>query len=226
MRGRIARWRSWSSTNAPQWWWRPRWTAGSSARRSIVIAPGPRSTRYGAAITAAADVLAGRGGRLVVVSDLQQNGWVDASAAALPAGTEVEALDVGAPRGNLAVVSLRRQDAGMTATLRNGGTEPKPARVALTIEGRARAERQVTIPAGASQEVHFALPLPAAGAVRAEVTDPEGYAADNVRFAVLDTPPRPRIVAITTRGPRAVTASMWSGRLPRQRGRTACASNG
>ena len=39
--------------------------------------------------------------------------------------------------------------------------------------------------------MHFALPLPAEGAVRAEVTDPDGYAADNVRFAVLDTPPRP-----------------------------------
>ena len=164
------------------------------------VAPGARSTRYGAAVTAAADVLAGRGGRLVVVSDLQQNGWVDASAAALPAGTEVEALDVGAPPGNLAVVSLQRQDGGMAATVRNGGTEPKTARVALTIEGRARAERQVTIPAGTSREVQFAVPLPAAGAVRAEVPDPDGYAADNVRFAVLDTPPRPRIVAITSAG--------------------------
>ena len=180
----------------------PTMDRGSSARRSIVSRQAREAPATAPPITAAADVLAGRGGRLVVVSDLQQNGWVDASAAALPAGTEVEALDVGAPRGNLAVVSLRRQDAGMTATLRNGGTEPKPARVALTIEGRARAERQVTIPAGASQEVHFALPLPAAGAVRAEVTDPDGYAADNVRFAVLDTPPRPRIARDHDRGGR------------------------
>jgi hypothetical protein len=164
------------------------------------VTPGPRGTRYGAVMTAAADVMAGRGGRLVVVSDLQQNGWADASAAALPPGIEVDALDVGAPAGNLAVVSLRRQDGGMAATIRNAGAEPKAARVTLAVEGRVRGEQQVTIPAGASREVPFALPLPAEGAVQAEVADPDGYAADNVRFAVLDTPPRPRIVAITSAG--------------------------
>jgi hypothetical protein len=164
------------------------------------VTPGPRSTRYGTAISAAADLMAGRGGRLVVVSDLQQNGWIDASAAALPPGTEVQALDVGAPPGNLAVMSLRRSQGGMTATVRNGGAEPKAVRVALGVEARARGEQQVTIPPGTSVDVRFAMSLPAAGAVRAEVPDPQGYAADNVRFAVLDTPPRPRIVAITSAG--------------------------
>jgi hypothetical protein len=164
------------------------------------VAAGPRSTRYGAAITAAADMLPGRGGRLVVVSDLQQNGWVDANAAALPAGIDVEALDAGAPPGNLALVSLRRQEGGIAATVRNGGTEPKAARVTLSVDGRVRGEQQVTIPGRASLDVPFALQLPAGGAVRAEVPDPEGYAADNVRFAVLDTPPRPRIIAITSGG--------------------------
>ena len=144
--------------------------------------------------------MAGRGGRLVVVSDLQQNGWVEASAAALPPGAEVEALDVGAPPGNLAVVSLGRQQGAMVATIRNGGAEPKAARVALAVEGRERGERQVTIAAKTSLQVPFSVPLPAQGAVRAEVTDAEGYAADNVRFAVLDTPPPPRIVAITSGG--------------------------
>ena len=49
-------------------------------------------------------------------------------------------------------------------------------------------------------DVPFVLPLPAEGAVRAEVTDSDGYAADNVRFAVLDALPRPRIVAIASPG--------------------------
>jgi Aerotolerance regulator N-terminal/von Willebrand factor type A domain len=164
------------------------------------VTPGPRGTRYGAVMTAAADVMAGRGGRLVVVSDLQQNGWADASAAALAPGIEMDALDVGPPPENLAVVSLRRKDDGIAATVRNGGAEPKAARVTVAVAGRVRGEQQVTIPAGTSREVPFTIGLPTEGAVQAEVPDPKGYAADNVRFAVLDTPPRPRIVAITSAG--------------------------
>jgi Aerotolerance regulator N-terminal/von Willebrand factor type A domain len=164
------------------------------------VTPGHRRTAYAAAMTAAADVMAGRGGHVVVVSDLLQNGWADASTAALPAGIEVEALDVGPPPGNLGVVSLRRQGGGMAATVRNGGTQERESRVTLAVERGVRAEQQVRIPAGTSREVPFTVPLPAEGAVRVEVTDPEGYAADNVRFAALDTPPRPRIVAITSAG--------------------------
>jgi hypothetical protein len=164
------------------------------------VAPGPRGTRYGAALAAAADLMAGRGGRLVVVSDLQQNGWLEASGTALAPGVEVEALDVGPPPGNLALTSIRRTKDGMVATVRNDGPAPKSTSVTLSLDGRMRGQQRVTIPAGATTEASFVARLPAEGAVRAEVTDADGYAADNIRFAVLDAPPRPRLVAITSPG--------------------------
>ena len=75
------------------------------------VTPGVRSTRYGAALTAAADVMAGRGGRLVVVSDLQQNGWIEASGTTVPPGIEVQALDIGGtarkPGGRVAPAEQR-----------------------------------------------------------------------------------------------------------------------
>ena len=164
------------------------------------ITPGARATRYGAAMRAAVDLMAGRGGRLVVVSDLQQGGWIESSGTTLPPAVEVDAMDVGAPPGNLAVTSVRRDAAGILATIRNGGPVPRSTRLALAVDGRARAEQRVVVPAAATTDVPFALSLPATGAARVDVTDPDGYAADNVRFAVLDARPRPRLVAVTSPG--------------------------
>ena len=149
------------------------------------ITPGLRATRYGAATTAAVGLMAGRGGRLVVVSDLQQGGWRGRQRHRVPPGIEVDALDVGGPPGNIAVTSVRRNQVGIVATIRNGGPAPRSTRVALAIDGRTRAEQTVPVPAGAATEVPFTLPLPAAGAARVDVADPDGYAADNVRFAIL-----------------------------------------
>ncbi len=164
------------------------------------LAPGFKTTRYGAAVGAAADLMAGRGGRLIVVSDLQQNGWSESAGTPLPSKTEVESLDVGAPPGNLALVSLERNKAGVVAAVRNGGRAPATTRVTLALDGRVRAETRVTVAAGATVRAPFDIALPAEGAVRAELTDPDGYAADNVRYAVLDVLPRRRLVAITSPG--------------------------
>jgi hypothetical protein len=72
--------------------------------------------------------------------------------------------------------------------------------VTLALDGRVRAEGRTAVPPGGTVEVPFDLVLPAEGAVRAELADPDGYGADNVRFAVLDSLPRPRIVAIASSG--------------------------
>ena len=164
------------------------------------VSPGAGGTRYGSVVTAAADLLAGRGGRVVVVSDLQRRGWADAGAASLPPSVEVEAMDVGVADRNLAVVALQRTRDGVTAAVRNGGRESRAARVTLAGDGRARANQQVTVAGGTTVEIPFALRLPSEGAVSVEVADSEGYAADNVRYAVLDTPPRPRVLAVTSAG--------------------------
>jgi hypothetical protein len=164
------------------------------------VTPGAAGTRYGSVVTAAADLLSGRGGQVIVVSDLQRHGWADSGVATLSPSIQVEALDVGAAPRNLAVVSLQRTRDGMTAMVRNSGPGPRQARVTLAVDGRVRADQRVTVPEAATAEVPFALRLPSEGAVSVEVADSEGYAADNVRHTVLDAPPRPRVLAITSAG--------------------------
>jgi hypothetical protein len=165
--------------------------------------PGPRGTRYAALVSAAADLTAGRGGRVVVISDLQQNGWSAAGATSLPTSVRVEALDAGAPAGNLAVIALQRGKDGLVATVRNTGDAQRATHVALTVDGQARGEQQVAIAGGATIDVSFRMPLPSQGTARVEIADAEGFAADNVRYAVLDALPRPRIVALTHGGSNA-----------------------
>ena len=89
---------------------------------------------------------------------------------------------------------------GVTAAVRNSGRGPRQTRVTLAVDGRVRADQQITVGGGATVEIPFALRLPSAGAVSVEVGDSDGYAADNVRYAVLDTPPRPRVLAVTSPG--------------------------
>ena len=160
------------------------------------LEPGQRGTRYAAALSAASELTARAGGSLVIVSDLQRVGW-SADAAAVPRGLQVEARDVGTPASNLSVTSLLRTREGAAIGLRNSGHTGRPARVALAIDDRVVAEQGVTVPARGSVDVTVRASLPARGGMTARVTDgDEGYAADNVRVAVLDPPVRPRVLVI------------------------------
>ena len=94
--------------------------------------PGLGSTRYRGALSAAAEALGGRGGTIVVVTDLQESGWDAGDQVSIPPEAHVEIADVGAPPPNLAVTcrsSFRRTDRGddsqhrVLAAGRSGATD-------------------------------------------------------------------------------------------------------
>ena len=95
-------------------------TLDRAAVRSAVshIDPRPRGTRYAAALSAAGDLFGNRGGRLVIVTDLQPHGWDAASQAALPSGVAVDVREVPAPAGNLALRNVERSPTGIVAQYR------------------------------------------------------------------------------------------------------------
>src|SRR5262249_17794652 len=85
-------------------------------------APRFGATRYRAALSAASQVLSGRRGTIVVVTDLQENGWDAGDRAVVPEGTTITVADVGALPANLAVTSVRALADRIVATVHNGGS--------------------------------------------------------------------------------------------------------
>ena len=81
---RTAPWRSSRSTSAPRSWSRPRMDRGVVRAAIDRLAPGVQEHPVRRRGRSGGRLMAGRGGRLVVVSDLQQNGWSEASGTPCP----------------------------------------------------------------------------------------------------------------------------------------------
>src|SRR5262249_2302227 len=96
------------------------------ARAAIAEAePGYLATRYRTALSASVQALAGRRGTIVVVTDLQENGWDAGDRASVPDTVRVEIADVGAMPPNLAVTAIRPLRDRVVATLHNAGPRPR-----------------------------------------------------------------------------------------------------
>src|SRR4051794_7124160 len=157
------------------------------------------ATRYRAALSAAAQNLAGRHGTIVVVTDLQENGWDAGDRASVPEGTRIEVADVGAPPPNLAVTAVRPLADRIVASVHNGGDRPREARVHLAVDGRAAGDAVVPLGPNQSGDAAFAgAPRGAAAVVRVE--DPGGIPADNVRYALIGGISRPSVLVVTGSG--------------------------
>lgn len=175
-----------------------------AARRAIAgVTSGFAATRYDAVMARTAELATGQPTRLILVSDLQRNGWPLGAPAALPEGVEIEMRTVGPAPENLLVGAVRRTVDGIAAEVRSSAKGERTARATLSIDGRVAAEQSAAVPPEGAAEVTFDLALPSRGAVAVAVEDDTGYAADNVRYAVLD-PPRPRrLVAVVNPGREA-----------------------
>ena len=161
--------------------------------------PGFGATRYRAALSAASQHLAGRHGTVVVVTDLQENGWDAGDRASVPEGTTIQVADVGAMPPNLAVTAVRPLPDRVVATVHNGGPRPRDARVHLTIDDRPAGDAIVSLGANQSAEATFAgAPRGASAAV--SVDDPDGIQADNVRYAVIGGTGKPSVLVVTGSG--------------------------
>lgn len=162
-------------------------------------APAFGATRYRAALSAASQLVTGRRATIVVVTDLQENGWDVCDRAVVPDRATVAIADVGPLPANLAVTRVQPMADRVIATIHNGGGRPRDARARLSIDGRAAGEATVSVGAGQSAEATFAG-APRGGAAAVTVDDPDGIAADNVRYAVLGGTSRPSVLVVTGSG--------------------------
>lgn len=158
---------------------------------------GYEGTRYAAALARAAEAIGGRNGRIVVVTDLQQSGWLAADRGAVPARVNVEVADAGAPPSNLALIDLRTEREGTVALIGNSGVTLRDSRARLRAAGRLVVETAFTVMPGRSTEVRLAGDLPPRGVASVEIDDDIGYSADNTRYLSLDPPEPTSLLAVT-----------------------------
>ncbi len=147
---------------------------------------GAGATRYRTALGRAAEALGDRPGRIVVITDLQQSGWDAADQGAVPERIPVEIEDIGGPDGNVAITALRVEGTEAIAFVQNFARRPVAEQVTFAIDGQPIGTVPVTIVAGGSADARLTVPDAAAGAFSVAVSDSEGYAGDNARFALID----------------------------------------
>ncbi len=163
-------------------------------------APTAGATRYRAALSTATQAVAtapGRRATIVLVTDLQENGWDQGDRASVPEGARVEIVDVGPPPPNLAVTAVRPLSDRIVATIYNASSKPRDVAAHLTLDGRPAGEATAALGPNQSADVAFAgAPRGAAAAV--SVDDRDGPAADNVRYAVLQGSRRPSVLVVAS----------------------------
>jgi Aerotolerance regulator N-terminal/von Willebrand factor type A domain len=159
------------------------------------IKPSFGATRYASAFDKASDLLPdGAPGRLVLVGDLQRNGFDD-STAVLPKGFELVIRDAGGAKTNLAVTDIRPEARRLIATVRNFGPAARETDVRLESAGRTEITRRVTVPPAASLDVPFEG-MASRAAVDVALSDADGFAGDNVRYAVSEPRGTPRVLIV------------------------------
>jgi hypothetical protein len=163
------------------------------------LKPGAGATRYRAALHRAAEQFDGRPGRIVIVTDLQQSGW-DAEEGGVPERIGVEIEDVAGGTVNAAVTSLRVEGREAAATIRNFSPQAALDQVVFTLADQRIGAVPVTMTPGATAEVRMVMPAQAAGPLSASITDRDGYAADNIRYTVVNAAGAPTVLAVSPSG--------------------------
>ena len=168
------------------------------------LRPGAGATRYRTALARGAELLEGRSGRLVIISDLQASGWDAGEAGVIPSAAEVVIKDVDAPDTNLAVTSLRIEGSDAIAVVHNFSTEAAKEQVVFAVDDRPAGVVLVAVPPQGAAEARIVLPSRGEGlpprSLSAAVADRFGYVVDNTRYAVVDPAAAPAILAVTASG--------------------------
>lgn len=176
-------------------------TTDRGAARAIIdrLSPSYAPTRYRSALARALDVIGVRPGRIVVVSDLQANGWAEGPNAAIPERIPVDVVDAGPQPVNAGIVAFEPIRDGLHARLRGTG----PARVLtveLLIDDRSHGQQKVPLPADGTADVVFRVARPASGVARVRLAATDGLPGDDERWVVLDQRPRTRALVLTSPG--------------------------
>lgn len=156
------------------------------------------ATRYGPLFVKASDLADRSGGRLIVITDLQRAGWEDQPRQVLDAELQLEVRDAGAPPHNLAVVGVRADGERVVASIRNTARQARTGQLRVERDGRVAAATEYTAAGESITEVAIAYRAPGSGSLAVSLDDPEGFAADNTRFLVLDPVRLDAALIITT----------------------------
>jgi hypothetical protein len=173
-----------------------------SAVADAVVSDG--ATRYRAALSTASQAMSARGGRIVLVTDLQESGWDAGDRAIVPDGTAIDIADVGAMPPNFAVTDLRPAGDRLIATIRNAAPAARDARVHLIVDGRPAGD--ATIALGPNQTGEASFTAAKGREAIARVDDPDGIQADNARYAVLEAAGAAQVAVVSGTGDLAVDA--------------------
>lgn len=172
----------------------------ASAHAAVdALEAGAGATQYDTALARGTEVLEGRPGRLVMITDLQASG-LQGHSPVVPERVDVAIEDVGTPAGNVAVTALRRVGADALAVVQNYSPDAVREQVVFTVDGRSAGTVVVSIAGGGTAEARVnlgTLTEDQPAALRAAVTDSQGYAADNARYAVFDPIALPSVLAVT-----------------------------
>src|SRR4051794_12629353 len=172
--------------------------AAADARAALAgIDAGFGATRYASVLDRAAELLQDESAaRIVIVTDLQRSGF-DQAGAVLPEGIDLIVRDAGSSSGNLSAANVTLDRRQIVVTVRNAGAQPLASSVVVTADDRPLPARTVTIPANEAVDVAFDAGADA-GRVKAMVLNdaPDGYAADNERFAVREAREIPRVLVV------------------------------
>jgi hypothetical protein len=173
--------------------------AGSAADARAALAdltPGFGATRYDTVLLKAIEVADRNPARLIIVTDMQRAGWENAQPIAAPAGMQVEIREAGTAANNVSVGSVRILPDVVMATLRNSGAASFAGDARLIVDGRPLAVERVTIEAGATADARFSYAAPRGASVSVAIDDPDGYVADNTRYAVFGDAGRTRVLIL------------------------------
>jgi hypothetical protein len=182
-----------------------------SADRALAVAAveaaraGVGATSYRSALTTAADLLGGRPGSIVIVTDLQESGWDGADRIAIPASARVEVADVGPSPPNLAVTAVRIGGGRLVAEIRNTGRDGRDAVVTLSAGDAERLDggkkvAETRLPVGGERTAEVTFDAPRGRWASVSVDDQSGAAADNARFVVVDDQASPTVLVVTQTG--------------------------
>ena len=174
--------------------------AGEARAALDALKPGYGATRYAPAILRAIELAGDSPARVVVISDLQRNGWEDEAPLTVPANVQIEPVDAAAGGANVAVTAVRVEPERVVATVQNGAATSVASVARLIVDGRESASAPVAIGPNETADVTVPYAAPAQGTLAVSIDDASGYPADNSRFAILDPMPRARVLVLATAG--------------------------
>jgi hypothetical protein len=206
---------------------------GVAASAIDAARPGFGATRYRAGLDAAGQLFAGRAGTIVVITDLQANGWDAGDHAAVPQSVRIEVKnavkDVGAPPDNLSIADFHADGDRLVATIRNSSTRARNVPARLTIDGRPAGVVVAQVGAHDTASVSFpavrgpSASLMAGSVAHVAIDDPDGFQGDDARYALTTSTTSASTLLVTTTGDvdrdawyvhQALLAGRSAGRVP------------